>query len=123
MISGIAAYIKRVRPEIRIIGVQHVESDAMARSVAAGERVTLAEVGLFSDGTAVKEVGAETFRLVCEYVDDIIIVDTDETCAAIKDVFTDTRTLLEPAGALAIAGMKRYDAKTGIRDETLIAVP
>ena len=122
LIAGVATYVKRVRPEIRIVGVQHVESDAMARSVAAGERVDLAEVGLFSDGTAVKSVGVETFRLVEKYVDEILVVDTDETCAAIKDVFTDTRTLLEPAGALAIAGMKRYVAATGIRDETLVAV-
>ena len=101
LIAGIASYVKRVRPDIKVIGVQHVDSDAMARSVAAGERVELADVGLFSDGTAVKSVGEETFRLVREHVDDILIVDTDETCAAIKDVFTDTRTLLEPAGALA----------------------
>jgi threonine dehydratase len=94
----------------------------MARSVAAGERVELGEVGLFSDGTAVKSVGEETFRLVQQNVDEILIVDTDETCAAIKDVFTDTRTLLEPAGALAIAGMKQYVAATGVADETLVAV-
>nr|WP_083914854.1 threonine ammonia-lyase, biosynthetic [Ilumatobacter nonamiensis] len=122
LISGVAAYVKRVRPDIRVIGVQHVDSDAMARSVAAGERVELADVGLFSDGTAVKAVGVETFRLVRKHVDDILIVDTDETCAAIKDVFTDTRTLLEPAGALAIAGMKKYVAETGIEGETLISV-
>ena len=122
LIAGIAAYVKRVRPDIRVIGVQHVESDAMARSIAAGERVELADVGLFSDGTAVKSVGVETFRLVQQHVDDILIVDTDETCAAIKDVFTDTRTLLEPAGALAIAGLKQYVASTGVTDETLVAV-
>ena len=120
--AGIAAYVKRVRPDVKIIGVQHVESDAMARSIAAGERVELADVGLFSDGTAVKAVGKETFRLVQRYVDDILIVDTDETCAAIKDAFTDTRTLLEPAGALAIAGLKKYVAMSGVRGETLIAV-
>lgn len=122
LISGIAAYVKQVRPEIRIIGVQHVESDAMRRSVAAGERIELAEVGLFSDGTAVKQVGVETLRLVQHYVDDILVVDTDETCAAIKDVFTATRTLLEPAGALAIAGLKKYVEATGVADETLVAV-
>lgn len=122
LISGIAAYVKQLRPEIRIIGVQHVDSDAMKRSVAAGERVRLDDVGLFSDGTAVKMVGSETLRLTELYVDDILLVDTDETCAAIKDVFTDTRTLLEPAGALAIAGAKRYVAETGITDETLIAI-
>jgi threonine dehydratase len=122
LIAGISTYVKRVRPDIKVIGVQHVESDAMARSVAAGERIELADVGLFSDGTAVKSVGVETFRLVQQHVDDILIVDTDETCAAIKDVFTDTRTLLEPAGALAIAGLKRYVASTGITGETLVAV-
>lgn len=122
LISGIAAYVKQVRPDIKIIGVQHVESDAMRRSVAAGERVELAEVGLFSDGTAVKQVGVETLRLVEQYVDDILVVDTDETCAAIKDVFTATRTLLEPAGALAIAGLKQYVETTGVTGETLVGV-
>jgi threonine dehydratase len=122
LISGIAAYVKQVRPDIRIIGVQHSESDAMSQSLAAGRRIELAEVGLFSDGTAVKVVGEETFRLVQHYVDDILIVDTDETCAAIKDVFTDTRTLLEPAGALAIAGAKKYITETGVAGETLVAV-
>ena len=122
LIAGIAAYVKRVRPEIKVIGVQHIDSDAMARSFEAGHRVELAEVGLFSDGTAVKAVGEETFRLAKRYVDDIIVVDTDETCAAIKDAFTDTRTLLEPAGALGIAGLKKYVAETGIVDETLVAV-
>jgi threonine dehydratase len=122
LISGIAAYVKQVRPDIRVIGVQHVDSDAMRQSVEAGHRVELADVGLFSDGTAVRAVGEETFRLVSRYVDDILLVDTDETCAAIKDVFTATRTLLEPAGALAIAGMKQYAATTGITGETLVAV-
>ncbi len=95
LIAGIAAYVKQVRPGIKIIGVQHDESTAMADSLRAGHLVTLDEVGLFSDGTAVKRPGTETFRLAQEYVDDVIIVDTDETCAAIKDVFTDTRSLLE----------------------------
>lgn len=122
LISGIAAYIKQVRPDIRVIGVQHVDSDAMKRSIDAGHRVELTDVGLFSDGTAVKAVGVETFRLVEQYVDEILLVDTDETCAAIKDVFTATRTLLEPAGALAIAGLKRYVESTGVSDETLVAV-
>jgi threonine dehydratase len=122
LISGIAAYVKQVRPDIRVIGVQHVDSDAMRQSVEAGHRVELADVGLFSDGTAVRAVGEETFRLVSRYVDDILVVDTDETCAAIKDVFTATRTLLEPAGALAIAGMKQYVEATGIAGETLVAV-
>ena len=108
LISGIAAYMKAVRPEVRIIGVQTRDSDAMARSVRAGKRVELAEVGLFSDGTAVKLVGEETFRLARQWVDEFVIVDTDEVCAAIKDVFQDTRSILEPAGALGVAGIKQY---------------
>ena len=122
LIAGIAAYVKQVRPGIKIIGVQHDESTAMADSLRAGHLVTLDEVGLFSDGTAVKRPGTETFRLAQEYVDDVIIVDTDETCAAIKDVFTDTRSLLEPAGALAIAGMKKYVQQTGAVDQTFVAI-
>ena len=122
LISGVAAYVKAVRPEIRIVGVQTTDSDAMARSVAAGRRVTLANVGLFSDGTAVKQVGVETFRLVKKHVDEIITVDTDATCAAIKDVFVETRSILEPAGALAIAGLKAYVAREKLKDETLVAI-
>ena len=98
LISGVAAYIKAVRPEIRVIGVQTVDSDAMLRSVRAGKRVQLTDVGLFSDGTAVKLVGAETFRVTRALVDDFVVVDTDAVCAAIKDVFQDTRSILEPAG-------------------------
>jgi threonine dehydratase len=108
LIAGVAAYIKAVRPEVRVVGVQMVDSDAMRQSLAAGKRVTLADVGLFSDGTAVKQVGAETFRLAREWVDEIITVDTDAVCAAIKDVFEDTRSILEPAGALGVAAIKRY---------------
>lgn len=127
LIAGVAAYIKSVRPDIKVIGVQTTDSDAMARSIKNGRRVTLTDVGLFSDGTAVKQVGEETFRLTKKYVDDIILVDTDAVCAAIKDVFTDTRSILEPAGALAIAGAKAYvqraaENKKPIRDETLIAI-
>ncbi|HLK89177.1 MAG TPA: threonine ammonia-lyase, biosynthetic [Polyangia bacterium] len=112
LISGIAAYVKAVRPEIKIIGVQTVDSDAMARSLAAGRRVVLREVGLFSDGTAVRQVGRETFRLCRRYLDDIVTVDNDALCAAIKDVFQETRSILEPAGALGVAGAKAYLAKT-----------
>ena len=127
LIAGVAAYIKSVRPEIKVIGVQTTDSDAMARSIKSGRRVTLTDVGLFSDGTAVKQVGEETFRLTKKYVDEIILVDTDAVCAAIKDVFTDTRSILEPAGALAIAGAKAYvqraaENKKPIKDETLIAI-
>ncbi len=122
LISGIAAYVKRVRPDIRVIGVQPVDSDAMARSLAAGRRVRLAHVGLFADGVAVKQVGKETFRLVRKYVDEIVLVDTDATCAALKDVFEDTRSILEPAGALAIAGMKSWVAQHRTRNRTYVAI-
>ena len=120
LIAGVAAYVKQIRPDIKIIGVQTVDSDAMARSLKAGERVTLPDVGLFSDGTAVRLVGEETFRLAQQYVDDIIIVDTDAICAAIKDVFTDTRSILEPAGALAIAGAKAYVERASLSKHPIV---
>ena len=122
LIAGIAAYIKRLRPEIKIIGVEPVDADAMHQSLKVGHRVRLSQVGLFADGVAVREVGEETFRLCQEYVDEIILVGTDDTCAAIKDVFEDTRSILEPAGALAIAGAKAYAEREQIAGETLIAV-
>ncbi len=122
LIGGIAAYVKAILPDVRIIGVQSVDSDAMARSLAAGERVVLDDVGLFCDGTAVKQVGVETFRLCRELVDDIVLVDADEVCAAIKDVFGDTRSILEPAGALAIAGLKSWVATNHVSGLTLVAV-
>ncbi|MDF5725072.1 MAG: threonine ammonia-lyase, biosynthetic [Rhizonema sp. PD37] len=122
LISGIAAYVKRLRPEIKIIGVEPVDADAMSQSLKAGKRVRLPQVGLFADGVAVRLVGEETFRLCQEYVDDIILVDTDHTCAAIKDVFEDTRSILEPAGALAIAGAKAYVEREKIEGQTLVAV-
>jgi threonine dehydratase len=122
LIGGIAAYVKRVRPEIAIIGVQPEDSDAMARSLAAGRRVALAHVGLFADGVAVKEVGKETFRLARKYVDDMVVVDTDAICAALKDVFEDTRAILEPAGALAVAGVKAWVQRTRCTDKTFAAI-
>jgi len=122
LISGIAAYLKRLRPKVRIVGVEPVDADAMARSLKAGRRVVLEQVGLFADGVAVKQVGKETFRLARELIDEMILVDTDEMCAAIKDVFEDTRVVLEPAGALAIAGAKAWVEKHGARGKTLIAV-
>ncbi len=109
--AGIAAYVKALAPEVQVIGVQTHDSDAMARSVAAKRRVQLADVGLFSDGTAVRQVGEETFRLCRKYVDAIVSVDTDAICAAIKDVFADTRSILEPAGALSVAGLKAWAAR------------
>ena len=122
LIAGIAAYVKRLYPETKIIGVEPVDADAMSRSLKAGRRVKLDRVGLFADGVAVKEVGVETFRLCQEYVDEIILVDTDDICAAIKDVFEDTRSILEPAGALAIAGAKAYVEREDIENQTLVAV-
>jgi threonine dehydratase len=122
LISGIAAYVKRVRPDVKIIGVQPVDSDAMARSLAAGRRVVLPHVGLFADGVAVKQVGKETFRLVRQLVDDVILVDTDATCAALKDVFEDTRSILEPAGALAVAGVKAWAERHKSRGHTWVAI-
>ena len=122
LISGVANYIKAVRPEIKVIGVQMSDSDAMIRSVRAGERVTLPDVGLFSDGTAVKLVGEETFRIASGLVDEFMTVDTDAVCAAIKDVFVDTRSIVEPAGALAVAAIKQYVAKNKTKGQTYAAI-
>ncbi len=122
LISGVAAYIKAVRPETKVIGVQMSDSNAMIQAIQAGRPVPLADVGLFSDGTAVKKVGNETFRLTHELVDDFVTVDTDAVCAAIKDAFEDTRGILEPAGAMGIAGMKQYIAQHDLRDEVLVAI-
>lgn len=120
--AGVASFMKAVRPEVKVIGVQMIDSDAMVRSVRAGKRVTLAEVGLFADGTAVKRVGAETFRLCRALIDDYVLVDTDEVCAAIKDVFLDTRSVTEPSGAMAIAGMKSYAKFHNLTGQTFVAV-
>jgi threonine dehydratase len=122
LISGVANYIKAVRPEIKVIGVQTRDSDAMLRSVQAGERVTLPDVGLFADGTAVKLVGQETFRVASGLVDDYVVVSTDEVCAAIKDIFIDTRSIVEPSGALAVAAVKQYVATHKTRGETYAAI-
>ncbi|KAL8750703.1 MAG: hypothetical protein Q9184_006329 [Pyrenodesmia sp. 2 TL-2023] len=110
LIAGLGVYIKRIAPHVKIIGVETYDANAMVQSLKKRERVTLSEVGLFADGAAVKSVGEETFRLCSEVVDEIIEVTTDETCAAIKDVFEDTRSIVEPAGALALAGLKKYVA-------------
>ena len=122
LISGIAAYVKRLRPEIRIIGVEPVDAAAMHQALQQGRRVELPQVGLFADGVAVKQVGEETFRLCRQFVDEIVLVDNDAICAALKDVFEDTRSILEPAGALSVAGVKQYAAERGLRDATLVAV-
>ena len=123
LISGVANYIKAVNPAIKVIGVQMNDSNAMIQSVKAHKRVTLPDVGLFSDGTAVKLVGTETFRVVNSgLVDDYIEVDTDAVCAAIKDVFVDTRSIVEPAGALAVAAIKQYVAKHKSKGKTFAAI-
>ena len=122
LISGVAAFIKAVRPEIKVIGVQMTDSDAMLRSVKAGKRVQLNDVGLFADGTAVKQVGVETFRLARALVDDFIVVDTDAVCAAIKDVFQDTRSILEPSGAMGVAAIKQYAHSQERKGQTLVAI-
>ena len=122
LISGIAAYVKRVRPSIKVVGVEPVDAAAMTQSLKKGRRVKLEHVGLFADGVAVKEVGRETFRLCRELVDEMVLADTDAMCAAIKDVFEDTRVVLEPAGALAIAGAKAWVERHGARGKALVAV-
>ena len=122
LISGVANYIKSVRPEIRVIGVQMTDSDAMMQSITAKKRVTLPDVGLFADGTAVKLVGEETFRIAAKLVDGYVIVDTDAVCAAIKDVFVDTRSIVEPSGAMAVAAIKQYVATHKTRGETYAAI-
>jgi threonine dehydratase len=122
LLAGVAAYIKALRPEIRVIGVEAQDAEAMTESLKSGQRVMLEQVGLFADGAAVKQVGEHTFALVQQYVDEMIVVDNDEICAAIKDVFEDTRSILEPAGALAVAGLKAYAAQHGLQGKNLVAV-
>jgi threonine dehydratase len=122
LIAGIAAYVKAVRPEVKVIGVQPTESDAMYRSLAAGKPVSLSHVGIFVDGVAVRTVGRYTFPIVKETVDEILLVDNDETCAAIKDVFDDTRAIVEPAGALAVAAVKKYVERTGVTGQHFVSL-
>jgi threonine dehydratase len=122
LIAGIALYIKSLSPEIKIIGVEPEDSASMAAAIKAGQAVTLKDVGTFADGVAVRRVGDETFRICHQLVDDIIIVDNDEICAAIQDIFEDTRAIVEPAGALSVAGLKRYVGKTGMTGQTLVTV-
>jgi len=122
LLAGIAAYVKAVRPEIKVIGVEAKDAEAMTQSLKKGERITLDQVGLFADGAAVKQVGVHTFALCQQYVDEMIIVDNDAICAAIKDVFEDTRSILEPAGALAVAGLKAYAARENLQNKTLIGI-
>lgn len=122
LIAGIAAWVRQMRPDIRIIGVEPEDSAAMQASLAAGKPVTLEHVGIFADGVAVRRVGDETFRLCRELVDDIITVDTDQTCAAIRDIFEDTRSIVEPAGGLAVAAAKKYVSEQGLHDQTIVTI-
>lgn len=122
LLAGIAAYIKAVRPEIKVIGVEAKDAEAMTESLKLGQRVMLEQVGLFADGAAVKQVGEHTFALCQQYVDEMIVVDNDAICAAIKDVFEDTRSILEPAGALATAGLKEYAQRHQLTGKTLIGI-
>jgi threonine dehydratase len=122
LISGIAAYVKHLHPKIKIIGVQPEDAAAMYESLRAGKRITLERVGIFADGVAVRRVGEETFKLTQAFVDEVLLVDTDEICAAIQDVFEDTRSIVEPSGALAVAGVKKYVAREGWKDRRIVAV-
>ena len=122
LIAGIAGYIKELRPDVKVIGVEPYESDAMYQSLAAGRPVRLDHVGIFAEGVAVREVGERTFPIVRDTVDEIVRVTNDEICAAIKDVFDDTRTVMEPAGALSVAGLKAWVEREGVRDQSLVAV-
>ena len=122
LIAGIAVYVKSVRPEIKIIGVEPEDSAAMRDSLQAGEPITLNHVGIFADGVAVRRVGDETFRLCQQYVDEVITVDTDQICAGIRDIFEDTRSIVEPSGGLAVAGVKKYVAEKAITGQVLVTI-
>ncbi|HVC29962.1 MAG TPA: threonine ammonia-lyase, biosynthetic, partial [Steroidobacteraceae bacterium] len=122
LIAGISVYVKYLYPDIRIIGVEPEDAASMYESLKAGRRVTLDRVGIFADGVAVRRVGEETFSLCRGHVDEIMLLDTDEICAAIQDVFEDTRSIVEPAGALAVAGLKKFIAREGWRDRRVVAI-
>ena len=122
LLAGVAAYIKFVRPAVRMIGVEPVDAACLDAALKAGRRVTLPQVGIFADGVAVAQIGRETFRVIRRTVDEVITVDTDEICAAIKDIFDNTRSIAEPAGALALAGLKKYVQQTGVQGQTLVAI-
>ena len=122
LIAGIAAYVKYLRPEVKVIGVEPEDSNCLQAAMAAGERVVLAQVGTFADGVAVAQIGAHCFELCRHFVDDVVTVNSDELCAAIKDIYDDTRSITEPSGALAVAGIKKYVARTGAQGQTLVAI-
>lgn len=122
LIAGIASYVKYLRPEVRVIGVEPDDAASMHEALKAGERVRLPQVGLFADGVAVRQAGVETFRIARELVDEVVLVNGDEICAAIRDIYEDTRSIAEPAGALALAGLKRHAAERGLQDQALVAI-
>ncbi|HAQ85016.1 MAG TPA: threonine ammonia-lyase, biosynthetic, partial [Pseudomonas sp.] len=122
LIAGVAAYIKYLKPDIKVIGVEPDDSNCLQQAMAAGERVVLPQVGLFADGVAVAQIGQYTFDICQHYVDEVITVSTDEICAAIKDIYDDTRSITEPAGALAVAGIKRYVEREGIEHQVLVGI-
>jgi len=122
LIAGIAVYIKYLSPNTKIIGVESAESACLKAALDAGERVTLPYVGVFADGVAVATIGEHTFKIAQEFVDDVITIDTDEICAALKDIFDDTRSICEPSGALAVAGLKKYVQQNNIKDQTFVAI-
>ena len=122
LIAGVAAYIKNLRPDVKVIGVEPADAPSLQQALAAKRRVILKQVGIFADGAAVRQVGKETFKVARRYVDEVVLVSTDEICAAIKDIFDDTRSIVEPAGALAVAGLKKYVEREGIREQALIAI-
>jgi len=122
LIAGMSAYIKHLKPDIKVIGVEPDDAPCMFEALKQGERVILDQVGIFADGVAVRQVGKETFRIAQTCVDEVVLVSTDEICAAIKDIFDDTRSVMEPAGALGVAGMKKYQEQHGLKDKTLVAI-
>ncbi|CAG1022781.1 threonine dehydratase [Methylococcales bacterium] len=122
LIAGVAAYVKFVYPEVKIIGIEPEDSDCLNKALKAKRRVVLKQVGLFADGVAVKQIGKETFHIAQHYVDEVVTVSTDEICAAIKDIFDDTRSIAEPAGALSVAGLKKYVEEKGLEGQCLIAI-
>ena len=122
LISGIGGFLKAIQPSVRVVGVQPEDSNAMSLSLAAGRRVTLKDVGLFADGVAVKQVGDRTFKLARLCVDEVVTVTTDETCSAIKAIYEDTRSIMEPAGALAVAGLRKFVQRDGLRAKNLVAI-
>jgi threonine dehydratase len=122
LIAGIAAYVKRIAPTTRVIGVEPSDAGSLAAALEAGERVDIGPVGLFADGVAVRQVGERPFEIARDLVDEVVLVDIDEICAAIRDIFDDTRSIAEPAGALSVAGLKRWVEREGVRDATLVAI-